>query len=109
MAASAAVVEMANGVAPATAVSDAVTQINSIVGVDILDTQPIDITSPSAVAGATPEQQQYALFNAAFADVVATSGGDMSAVLNSYAAEFADGSFSVNSAVDLNDLIDCID
>lgn len=109
MAASAAVVEMANGVAPATAVNNAVTQINSIVGVDILDTQPVDITSPSAVTGATPEQQQYALFNAAFADVVATSGGDMSAVLNNYATEFADGDFEANPAVNLNDLIQAVD
>lgn len=106
MAASAAVGEMANGIAPATAVGNAVTQINSIVGVDILKIQPVDITSPSAVASATPEQQQYALFNAAFADVVANSASrDMSVVLNNYATEFADGDFEVNPAVNLNDLI----
>lgn len=110
MAAKAAVKEMSDGIAPTTAVMNAVTQINSIVGVDILITQPVDITNAGAVSGSTPEQQQYALFNAAFADVIAGAGGDMQTVLDHYAAEFEDGDFDAGNAnVNLNTLIEKLD
>lgn len=108
MAAKAAVKEMSDGKAPAEAVMSAVTQINSIVGVDILTTQPVDITNSDAVRDSTPEQQQYALFNAAFADVIA--GGNMQTVLDNYAAEFEDGDFDAGNAnVNLNTLIEKLD
>lgn len=110
MAAKAAQMEMSNGTSPADAVSQAVTQMNGIVGVNILTTPPVDITDTAAIAGATPEQQQYALFNAAFADVIAASGGDMQAVLDDYAAEFEDGDFDAGNAdVNLNTLIAQVD
>ena len=105
MAAAAAIKEMADGVSPATAVSDAVTQVNSLVGVNILTTPPVDITATD-FASASSEAQQYAIFNAAFADLVGS--GDVQTVLDAYASEFSDGDFDGGTTY-LEDLLAKVD
>lgn len=96
MAAAAAKTEMAGGTNPAEAVSDGVTKVNAIVGVNILNTPPVDITDDAVIAGASKEAQQYAVFNAAFADV-AFAGGDLKKALGDYATEFSDGKFDAGT------------
>lgn len=52
----------------ATKVQEATSKINQIVGVNILEVQPIDITKPASTVGATEEEQRYALMLAALAN-----------------------------------------
>lgn len=58
----------------ATKVQEATSKINQIVGVNILEVQPIDITKPASTAGATEEEQRYALMLAALANEAFDSG-----------------------------------
>lgn len=56
------------GDASATKVQEATSRINQIVGVNILEVQPVDITKPASTAAATEEEQRYALMLAALAN-----------------------------------------
>lgn len=95
---------MSNGATAAKAVADAVTQINQITGVDILTTEPVDITRPD-IASKPKDARKYALLNAAFADVAYDGGVDrLQTALNEYATEFENGRFDANDAGNEEDL-----
>ena len=89
---------MKAGVAPATAVADGVTKINRIVGVNINKVASIDATKPAILKTASADAQQYALYNAAFADLVnASNVQTVQTVLDTYYQEFSDGDFDAGN------------
>jgi hypothetical protein len=95
MATAAALTEMKAGIAPAKAVADGVTKINRIVGVNINSVASVDATNSTTLKAANTDAQQYALYNAAFADVV--GAGNVQTVLDTYYQEFADGDFDAGN------------
>lgn len=102
MAATAALEELKNGKSAKVAVSDGNSQISAMVGFNIQSTLPFDITKDSKVTG---DAVKYALWLAAFSDLIFKNGGDVNSILTAWAEEFADGDFDGGKKVNLKALL----
>jgi len=83
----------------ANAVNNAISEVNQMVGVNILEVPPVDITDPAQIAGASSEALTYAAFVAG-AGEVALAGGDLQTGLDDLAQSFEDGELTDTDAVD---------
>ncbi|MGB1311204.1 MAG: hypothetical protein ACPG47_08330 [Leucothrix sp.] len=107
-------------------------KVNGLVGVNILETAPVNITESSQLSGADENQQRYTVMLAALAEEAfkdndasgSVDTDDMISNLEAFADDFSDGSFGgsgglnmatflaavdaevVNSAADLNDTVE---
>lgn len=83
-----------NGEYSSDAIVKATVRVNEIVGIPVMDTQPVDITNPESLANATIAQQQYAVMLAALAEQIfsgATDTTGMVDALQDFSEDFADG------------------
>ena len=91
---------------PNEGVSAAISRVNQIAGVNILEVKPIDITGSTISSTASKEQQQYAVMLAAYASTIFGDGTvsvvDSEAKIKSASEEFADGIFGNGGADDLS-------
>ena len=89
----AAVSAMSRSTLDASAINEANSMVSNLVGgINILATQPVDITNTSAVNGAGGTQTTYAAMNAAIATLADASSGhpDLMASLSTLSTSFAD-------------------
>ncbi len=90
-------------------VGNANSEVSQIVGVDITNTEPVDITKPAAVAAASPEALQYAAFNAGVGKIAFASGANgFQSGINAVAASFADGRFDSTDTVKIGDIVTAV-
>jgi hypothetical protein len=91
---------------PNEGVSAAISRVNQIAGVNILEVNPIDITKSTISSTASKEQQQYALMLAAYASTIFGDGTvsvvDSEAKIKSASEGFADGIFGNGGADDIS-------
>ena len=112
MAAARALIAGANGGLNADAVADAISEVNQITGVNIMNTEVVDITDPAALVGASAEAKQLALFNSGLADVLVIGEGSLQenliANLDDLAESFEDGEFTSDDGITIPDITDAI-
>ncbi len=90
-------------------VANANSEVSQIVGVDITNTEPVDITKPAAVAAASPEALQYAAFNAGVGKIAFANGASgFQSGINAVAASFADGMFSSTDLVSIGAIVTAV-
>ncbi|MDA3878234.1 MAG: hypothetical protein PF483_14265 [Halothiobacillus sp.] len=70
--------------------------VNQITGVNVVDTQPVDLTK--STSSASSEQLAYAVMNSVFARSVA-SGSNIGAAITTLTEEFSDGKLASNEAL----------
>jgi len=73
------------------AINNAISEVNQIVGVNIIETRPIDITNDVARQQATTEQLTYAVFNAAAGQIALENTEGLASGLEKLAQAFEDG------------------
>src|SRR5690606_40517289 len=86
---------------------NAVKAINTMVGFDIQNTKPVDISNVAAVQTADTKAREYALYNSGLATLI-FSGGDLNSAitkLEAVASSYDDGEFGENDTVKLNDIL----
>lgn len=93
-------------------VNSAISEVSAIFGINIQEVQPVDITKTIAT-GVSDKQQQYALLNAAIADLAFTDTGsdgidanDLKANLIKFSEEFKDGILGGDTGLDPKKLFD---
>jgi len=94
------------GEVSAESVANAISEVSSFAGVNIMDTAVPDITSAASLAGASENAKQLALFNAGLASVL--FAGDVASNFNDKLEElsssFEDGDFDSNDAIKITDI-----
>lgn len=90
------------------AVQAAISEVNQIVGVNILETEPVDITDATAVGSATADQQAYAAFSAGVGLIALRSTGGLSGGLQELAAAFEDGKLEATEAVTIAEIVSTV-
>jgi hypothetical protein len=98
---------LSGGSATAETVNNAISEVSQMVGVQILDVPPVDITDPAAVAAASPEALAYAAFDAGAGQLVFAQGG-VNAGLAIMATAFEDGKFTSADGFSAQDLVDAV-
>lgn len=93
---------LSSGTVNADTIASAVSEVNQIVGVNIMENEIVDITDVSSLEGASAEAKQLALFNAGLAEVLVD--GDMQTNLNELASSFEDGQFSSGDAITITEI-----
>lgn len=88
-----------------TLVANANSEVSQIVGVDIANTEPVDITSASALAAASPEAMQYGAFNAGIGNVAFANATSFEAGIAAVASSFADGKFDASDSVSIASIV----
>lgn len=87
----------------ASAVANAISEVNQIVGADIMANETPDITDADSIAAATSEAKQLALFNAGLAQLLVAGDGDihsnMETNLDELASSFEDGQFDATDEI----------
>jgi hypothetical protein len=96
------------GTVDADSVNNAISEVNQMVGVNILDVEPVDITNATALAGASPEAVNYAAFVAG-AGKLAMTGGDLKNGLQQLAQSFEDGELTNSDPINPSELVDAVD
>lgn len=89
------------------AILNAVSELNQLVGVNVLETAIIDITNTSALAAASDNAKQLALFSAGLADLL-VNGGNISDQLNALANSFSDGEFDDADAISIYEILNAV-
>ena len=87
--------------------NQAVSEINQLVGVNVKTVSMVDITDSTALASASADEKQLALFNAGLADLIINSG-DINGTLGGLASSFADGAFDAGDAVTIAAILDAV-
>lgn len=95
---------LAAGTLDANTVKNAISEVNQMVGVNILDIPPVDITDPAKRDAASPEARAYAAFLAG-AGELALAGGDLQSGLDQLATAFEDGVLDDSDPVDPAELL----
>ena len=99
---------VASGAVSAETVANAISEVNSIVGVNIMENEVVDITDAASLSDASPEAKQLALFNAGLAEVLVSGDGDLQANLEEnlqdLAESFEDGQFDSTDAVTITEI-----
>lgn len=112
MAAARALVAGANGKLNAASVANAISEVNQITGVNIMDTEVVDITSPTALASASATAKQLGLFNSGLADMLVSGEGafqeNLITNLNKLAGSFEDGEFTSDDGITITEITDAI-
>ncbi len=90
------------------AVERAISEVNQIVGINILQVEPVDITDTASLGQASAAQTAYAAFVAG-AGAVAFSGGDLQEGLDALAEAFEDGELSDTDPVDPVELLGAVE
>ncbi len=85
-------------------VKKAISEVNQMVGVNILEVPPVDITDPTQLANASSEAKAYAAFLAA-AGKLALDQGDLKAGIDALASAFDDGVLDDGDTVKPSDLL----
>lgn len=100
-----------SSVIDSTSVNSAINEVGQIVGVDIMGSPIVDITSATSLASASEASKKLALFNAGLADLLvkeSTAGNtpqeNIEANLEKLASSFSDGEFDENDAVKITDI-----
>lgn len=88
----------------ASALNNAVSELNQLVGVNVQTTPIVDITDPADLAGATEAARHLALFNAGLADLILNSG-DANTALQNLADSFSDGEFSNSDPILISNIV----
>jgi|GEM_PF-1803057 len=83
-------------------IASAVSEVNQIVGVNIMENEIVDITDASSLEGASAEAKQLALFNAGLAEVLVD--GNMQTNLDKLASSFEDGQFSSTDGITITEI-----
>ncbi|MHC5073992.1 MAG: hypothetical protein ACYTFE_04115, partial [Planctomycetota bacterium] len=91
----------------ASAVANAVSEVNQIVGVNILETEVVDITDSTSLAGASSDAKQMALFNAAMAEIL-FDDTSLQDNLDDLASSFNDGIFSSGDTITITQILDAV-
>jgi len=91
----------------ASAVANAVSEVNQIVGVNILETEVVDITDSTSLAGASSDAKQMALFNAAMAEIL-FDDTSLQDNLDDLASSFSDGIFSSGDTITITQILDAV-
>lgn len=107
-----------SGDSSASNIAATTSKVNGLVGVNILETAPVDITDNSALnaTGVSANQQRYAVMLAAIAEQAFKddSGAtpdvdDMIANLEAFAEDFKDGNFGSAGGLDMIDFLTAVD
>lgn len=99
---------VASGTVNAETVQNAISEVNSIAGVNIMENEMVDITDPTSLSSASAEAKQLALFNAGLAEVLVKGDGDLQTKLQNnikaLADSFEDGQFDNSDAVTITEI-----
>ncbi|MCG8669983.1 MAG: hypothetical protein MI867_11260 [Pseudomonadales bacterium] len=90
------------------AVDNAISEINQLVGVNILTTDIVDITDPTALASASDDAKQFALFGAGIADIVLNEGSGVNEQLEALADSFEDGQFQGDDDITITTILNSV-
>lgn len=96
---------LASGAVNRAAVQAAISEVNQIVGVNILETEPVDMTDASAVNAASEDRQAYAAFAAGVGLIALQEEGGLNNGLQKLAAAFEDGRFDANEDVTITEIV----
>jgi hypothetical protein len=93
----------------ATAIEAANSEVSNLLGgIDILATQPIDITDPNSLGQATASEQVYAALNASIAELAPDDSNgqpNIGQALDTLADNFADGTMAASDTADDDNVI----
>ena len=92
----------------ADAVNNAISEVNQMVGVNILDVEPVDVTDAAQLGTAPSEALAYAAFVAG-AGGLALAGGDLQAGLDELAQSFEDGELTDTDPVNPGELLAAVE
>ncbi|MDJ0806162.1 MAG: hypothetical protein QNJ78_04945 [Gammaproteobacteria bacterium] len=90
------------------AVKNAISEINQMVGVDVLYTSPVDITDPVVVDTSTTEELVYSAFTAGVGALM-FDAVDLTAGLTDLADTFADGVFDSTDEVSIVSVLEAVE
>ncbi|WP_413700237.1 hypothetical protein ACLKMH_23870 [Psychromonas sp. KJ10-10] len=100
-----------NSVIDATSVNSAINEVGQIVGVDIMGSPIVDITSATSLASASEASKKLALFNAGLADLLVKESATGNSIqqnisdnLEKLASSFSDGQFDDTDSVKITDI-----
>ncbi|PKH01239.1 hypothetical protein CXF72_17650 [Psychromonas sp. MB-3u-54] len=92
----------------AASVDAAISEVSQIVGVNIMESETVDITSSESLANASDESKKLALFNAGLANLLVAGNdsvsGNIERNLANLASSFEDGQFDANDAVKMTEI-----
>jgi hypothetical protein len=92
----------------AASVAAAISEVNQIAGVNIMDNEIVDITSSESLANASDESKKLALFNAGLANLLVAGNNSVSDNIESnlakLASSFEDGQFDANDSVKIKEI-----
>lgn len=107
-----ALVAAQSGQLNAESVANAISEVNQITGVNIMNTEVVDITDAAALAGASEDAKQLAVFNSGLADVLVAGQGSIQqnlvANLSELSSSFEDGEFSSDDDITITQITDAI-
>ena len=92
----------------ADAVNNAISEISQMVGVDILNVSPVDITDATSVDTSSSNELIYSVFTAGVGALM-FEAADLTTGLQQLAETFADGLFDSSDPVSIIDIIDAVD
>lgn len=73
------------------AISNANSEVTALLGVNVLQTEPVDITDNASTGAATAQQVAYAALSSAVANIASADGTDVQTAINNLAASFDAG------------------
>jgi len=90
----------------AESVANAISEVSSLAGVNIMDTAVPDITDVDSLAGASENAKQLALFNAGLASVLFANdvAANFNDKLDELSSSFADGDFDSDDAIKITEI-----
>lgn len=99
----------AGGSMDADAVNNAISEVNQMVGVNILDVEPVDITDATQLGTASSEALAYAAFVAGAGELAFSNVSGLQAGLEDLASSFEDGVLDDTDAVNPAELLAAVD
>lgn len=97
----------------AASVAAAISEINQIVGVNIMDNEIVDITSNESLANASDESKRLALFNAGLANLLVAGNNsvleNIETNLDNLASSFEDGQFDASDAITITEITTAVE
>ena len=100
---------MFGGTVDADTVRDAISEVNQMVGINILEVPPVDITDPAQLVAASSEAKAYAAFVAGAGQLAFNNASGLQSGLDELAQSFEDGELTDTDSINPSELLAAVE